>query len=246
MTFVHGYGEHIDRYSHVFPRFADAGIKVNSFDHRGHGKSEGVRGHSPSVEHSLHDISLIAARADPSLPHFLYGHSLGGGLALLYASRFPEKLSGVIATDPLIRLAMAVPYLKILGGRLASWLAPTHRVGNEINVHNLTRDPKVNEEYAKDPQIVHDITLKMGSICMDLGDLIFVGAPKITIPIYVAHGTADKVTSHEASKNFIEKVSSEDKTFKSLDGWYHEPHNEPEKDEFIQSILEWILKRTDK
>jgi len=241
LTFIHGYGEYIERYSHVFPSFAEAGIKVQSFDQRGHGKSEGVRGHSPSLEQSLADISLITAKADPALPHFLYGHSLGGGFTLVYASKYPDKFTGIIASDPLIRLALNVPYLKVLGGRLASKIVPTMRMHNEINVNDLTRDPKLNEEYGRDPQVIHDITVKMGSIVLDLGDAVFEGSSKITKPILIAHGTADKLTSYDASKEFIAKVSSTDKTFKSLEGWYHEPHNEPEKEEFIKMVLDWVL-----
>lgn len=241
LTFIHGYGEYIERYSHVFPRFVDAGIRVNSFDQRGHGKSEGIRGHSPSVEQSLEDISLVVAKADPSLPHFLYGHSMGGGFVLLYAGTRAAKFDGIIASDPLIRLALSVPYLKVLSGRFASKLLPTMRVHNEINVDYLTRDAQLNEAYANDPQILHDITLKMGSIMLDLGNAIFEKAPNIDTPILVCHGSADKITSHDASKEFIEKVASTDKTFKSLEGWYHEPHNEVEKDEFIKIVLDWVL-----
>jgi len=241
ITFVHGYGEYIDRYSHVFPRFADAGIKVNAFDLRGHGKSEGIKGHSPSIEQSLEDISAIVAKADTSIPHFLYGHSMGGAFVLLYSGKFGDKFAGVIASNPLIRLALSVPYLKVLGGRFVSKIHPTARVHNEINVDHLTRDPKLNEEYGNDPQVVRDITLKMASIIMDLAPAIFAGAPSITKPILVAHGTHDKITSYDASKDFIEQVASSDKTFKSLEGWYHEPHNEVDKEEFIQMVLTWVL-----
>jgi len=244
VTFIHGYGEYIERYSHVFPRFADAGIKVNACDQRGHGKSEGISGHSPSIEQSLEDISTLVSLADPNIPHFLYGHSMGGGFALLYASKTTDKFAGIIASDPLIRLALNVPYLKVIGGRIVSKFLPTARVYNEINVDNLTRDAKLNEEYGKDPQVIHDVTLKMGSIMLDLGDAIVGGAPNITKPILLAHGTADKITSYDASKEFINLVASNDKTFKSLEGWYHEPHNEIDKDEFITFVLEWVLSHT--
>jgi len=169
LTFIHGYGEYIGRYSHVFPTFADAGIKVQSFDQRGHGKSEGLRGHSPSLKQSLLDISLIASKADPSIPHFLYGHSLGGGLALVYAIQHQETFAGILVSDPLIRLAVQVSYLKILAGRLAAKIVPTMKMYNEINVNDLTRDPKLNEEYRIDPQVVSDISVGDGGYYIRFG-----------------------------------------------------------------------------
>jgi len=86
----------------------------------------------------------------------------------------------------------------------------------------------------------------MGAIILDLGDIIFEGCAKITKPVFVAHGTADKITSYEASKQFIEKVGSANKTLKSLEGWYHEPHNEPEKEEYIKMVLGWVLDHIEK
>jgi len=166
---------------------------------------------------------------------------MGGAFALLYASKFGDKFTGIIASDPLIRLAVSVPYLKVLGGKFVAKIHPTARIHNEINVDHLTRDPKLNEEYGKDPQVIRDVTIKMAANIMDLAPAIFGGAPNITKPILVAHGTHDKITSYDASKEFMEQVASSDKTFKSLDGWYHEPHNEVDKEEFIQMVLNWVL-----
>ena len=42
---VHGLGEHSSRYQHVAEAFNRAGFAMLAFDHRGHGKSPGKRGH---------------------------------------------------------------------------------------------------------------------------------------------------------------------------------------------------------
>ena len=85
LLLAHGLGEHAGRYDHVATRMASAGIEVHAHDHRGFGASGGHRAY---VEHwsSFHDDlerRLHAVRAAvPGRPLVLYGHSMGGLMAL--------------------------------------------------------------------------------------------------------------------------------------------------------------------
>ena len=54
---VHGIGEHSERYTHVADALTQAGYIFISFDLRGHGKSSGSRGHTPSYEALMNDLS---------------------------------------------------------------------------------------------------------------------------------------------------------------------------------------------
>jgi len=245
ITFVHGFGEHIGRYEHVFPIYSAAGFILNAFDQRGHGKSEGPRAHSPSVDNSLHDISLIAAKADPALPHYMYGHSMGGGFVLLYLERMQHNLAGAIITDPLIKLYFAVPKAKVFVGRLVAKLAPTHLLFNELRPDALSRDQEVGKAYDADPLVLRNISTRMGSILLDMGDWIIADAPKISLPILMVHGTGDTITSQEATKQVYASLSSSDKTLQLFEGWFHEPHNEINKEELFTLVVEWLKKHTE-
>ena len=67
----HGFGEHARRYDHVAHRFGQAGLVTYALDHRGHGRSPGPRGHTPSYEQLMDDIGLMvraAAERYPGLP----------------------------------------------------------------------------------------------------------------------------------------------------------------------------------
>src|SRR4030067_3356290 len=83
---LHGLGEHSSRYTHLGGVLAERGFTLESFDLRGHGKSEGKRGDTPSFEAYLKDIDkfLLSIPDLLSKPHFLYGHSLGAILAISY------------------------------------------------------------------------------------------------------------------------------------------------------------------
>jgi acylglycerol lipase len=66
---------------------------------------------------------------------------------------------------------------------------------------------------------------------------------KITIPVYGLHGESDRCTSLRGHKNFINSVSSTDKTLDVVVGGYHELLMGPQKDECIQKLASWILSR---
>lgn len=71
---VHGLGEHTGRYEHVGAAFTQAGYTLLGFDQRGHGKSEGARGHTPSYDALMDDIRELLAQAEkryPGAPRFL-------------------------------------------------------------------------------------------------------------------------------------------------------------------------------
>ncbi|NJN05349.1 MAG: alpha/beta hydrolase [Rhodobacteraceae bacterium] len=98
---VHGLGEHSGRYENVGDSLNKAGYALFGFDLRGHGKTSGKRGHIPSLDVALQDIHQFVRfqkQNFPDTPIFLYGHSLGGMLALAYAVGHGEELQGVIAT----------------------------------------------------------------------------------------------------------------------------------------------------
>ena len=62
--------------------------------------------------------------------------------------------------------------------------------------------------------------------------------------IFLAHGTADRVCSHDAAVEFLDRQRAvEDKTRKSYEGAYHQLHADYCKDEFANDVVDWILAR---
>ena len=127
IALVHGLGEHTGRYTHVGNVMADAGYAMAGFDLRGHGKSGGARGHSSSLNVYMQDIRQFFDRMSqryPELPHFLYGHSLGGLLSLSYAIQYGVDLKGVIVTGAALRSPLQEQRVKIAAAKLLGTLLP--------------------------------------------------------------------------------------------------------------------------
>jgi alpha-beta hydrolase superfamily lysophospholipase len=85
MVLVHGMGEHSGRFKAYGEFLAEKGIAVLAYDHRGHGKSEGKRGHTPSYEILLEGVTDALKQIEtlfPNIPKFIFGHSMGGNVVL--------------------------------------------------------------------------------------------------------------------------------------------------------------------
>ena len=151
---VHGMGEHSGRYVHVADRLTKAGYVLFTFDLRGHGKSEGPRGHTPSYEALMQDISFLLEAANkqfPQLPYFLYGHSLGGNLVLNYVLRYKPQLKGVIVTGPWLRLAFEPPVFKVTFGKVMNKIRPSFSQSSGLDTKALSHDSEVVHAYENDP-----------------------------------------------------------------------------------------------
>jgi alpha-beta hydrolase superfamily lysophospholipase len=239
---VHGLGEHCGRYAHVAAALNQAGYAVLACDQRGHGRSGGKRGYIPSYEALMSDIDLLLAQAEqrfPGKPRFLYGHSLGGNEVLNYALRRRGcALAGVVSTSPGLRTAFKPPALQLAAGRLMNRLWPAFTMPNGLELAAISRDPAVVAAYQADP-LVHDrLSARLGIELLQSGEWAIAHAAEFPVPLLLMHGTADRLTSHQASQEFASHAPN--CTLKLWEGLYHETHNEPEKGEVIGFVISWL------
>lgn len=242
---VHGLGEHSGRYAHLGEVLTTSGYALMAFDLRGHGKSQGKRGHSPSNEAYMDDITHLLAEAAQrysNLPSFLYGHSLGGILVLYYALHRRPNLTGVIASAPGLRTVLETQKLKIFFARVMGTFLPGLSMPSGLDPATISSDPSVVQDYINDP-LVHDrATLGFAKNTLQAIGWTFEHASEFPLPLLLMHGTGDKIAFPEGSQEFAKLVPG-DCTIKLWDGLSHEIHNEPEKGEVIAYLLEWLTKK---
>jgi alpha-beta hydrolase superfamily lysophospholipase len=247
VALVHGLGEHTARYAHVGKALARAGYALVGFDLRGHGRSGGARGHASSLDAYMQDIhqffSLLEQRY-PAIPQFLYGHSLGGLLVLAYAIQYGTGLTGVMANEPALRSSLQEQKAKIAMVRLLGSLAPTMTLQSGLDAATLSRDPAVVDAYRKDPLVHDSASLGFGKAALNAIDLCFARARDFPAPLLIMHGTGDKINYFSGSEDFARLVSEAggDVTLRLWNDLYHEIHNEPEKEEVFQFMIEWLDK----
>jgi alpha-beta hydrolase superfamily lysophospholipase len=239
---VHGFGEHSSRYDHVAKFFTDNKYSVIAYDHRGHGRSGGKKGHFPNYDEFMNDVENLLKQADihfAGLPKIIYAHSMGANVVANYAIKRSPKVTGIILSSPFFRPAFVPPAIKITLGKLMRNLVPSFSLPSGIDPSGISRDKEVVERYKKDPLVFDSISSKMGIELIEFGQQAIDNAAKLKLPTLLFHGTADKLTSFEASKEFVSNAGK-NVTFIEYKGLYHEGHNEPEKALVLQNALDWV------
>lgn len=246
VVLVHGIGEHTGRYEHVGQYFYSRGVALIGADLAGHGRSSGKRGHVGDYEHYLDHIeqTITEARAFyPEAPMILYGHSMGGNLALNYLlSRRPTHLAGVVASAPQIKLAFEPPKAILAVARLLRRVLPAVTRDTELKVEHISRDPEVVAAYQADELVHGDVSFNLAVSLLNRSDYILQQHDELTAPLLLMHGTADQITSAEGSRALAEQAQG-DIALKLWEGLYHEIHNEPEQQEVLTYTCDWILQK---
>ena len=244
VALVHGMGEHFGRYKHVAEFFSTIGYATVGMDHRGHGKSEGKKGHTPSYDHLMNDIDLLIKKCIElfaGIPVVLYGHSMGGNLAANFAIRRKPNIKGLILTDPYFKLAFDPPGWKMTLAKLVSGLIPGLTQATGLEQSAISTDQAVVDAYKNDP-LVHDkITAAFYINVHPAGQYAIDHAKELQIKTLAMHGTADRLTSMVGTKEFADN-NRQVVEVKLWEGLYHEIHNEPNKKEVFDYMAGWLSK----
>ncbi|WP_448379082.1 alpha/beta hydrolase [Fervidobacterium sp.] len=234
VVIIHGLGEHIGRYEKLINMLVENNFGVIGFDLPGHGKSSGKRGHT-SIEEVIDLIDEITKTVNSFI---LFGHSLGGLIAVRYTEERPNKVSKLIVSSPALQLEPKPSQIAML--RIFSILAPSLTVKNGINPDLLSRNKDAVHRYVTDP-LVHDkISIKLGKSMLQNVQLAHERASRIKCPVVVLVGTEDKVTPPQGARKFYEELDTQ-KVIEEFEGGYHELFEDPEHgEEFHKKILHYI------
>ena len=253
VVIVHGFGEHSGRYGALSDHLLATGYSVTVYDQRGHGRSEGLGGHIDcftDYEDDLDRVIGLTYGGGGGRPLFVIGHSMGGLVALRYlAGGRPSKrelVAGAVVSAPLVKVAIPVPAHKVAIARLGARMAPRLRLDNEIDPSYLSRDPEVGRAYAADPLVNRKVSTKWFTEAMLAMQDLQARAGQITAPVFVLHGTEDRLASVEGTRDLFGNIGSADKQLAIYEGYYHELFNEPEKQELFDRVTEWLNLRTDR
>ncbi len=244
LVIVHGFGEHSGRYMNVVNKVIPEGFTVFSFDHRGHGKSPGKRGHilhwNEFIEDTKNFLKLVHSE-EKELPLFLMGHSLGGLIVLNYAISNPEGLKGVIASGPLLAQPGISSVLLMLS-KIMSKIWPGFSIDTKLDVNFISRDPETIKAYQADPLVHSMASARFGTEITAATDWTLAHADKFKLPLLILHGEADQLVPEQGSLEFFENVTVEDKERNLYAGGFHEPHNDIDRETVLKDLLEWLKK----
>jgi alpha-beta hydrolase superfamily lysophospholipase len=241
---IHGYAEHIERYGNVVNELVPAGYAVFGNDHRGHGKSQGRRGHVKSFQEFIDDekqFSLEVIKAQfPNTPYFVLGHSMGSLIALNYAEQNPDSLKALVLSGTGSQPGTDIPKLLITLTKILSKILPAIHVKSPLPPEFISRDTEVVKAYVDDPLVYNVITPRLAH---EMNRYVVLGAEnafKLKIPVLIQLGSQD--TAFSGQKELFEMIGAADKTFKRYEGLRHEVYNELPEDraKVLADLRTWL------
>lgn len=244
---VHGLGEHSGRYEAFGVRMADYGFSTFAMDLRGHGLSDGRRGHVPSFGALLQDVDRfrreVQGLADVRVPLFVLGHSLGGLIALRYQEEYQRAFRGGIIVSPWLATAVPVPRWKVTMANLVAGVLPAFPVHNGIDADHLSHDPDVVQAYRSDPLVHSRITPRLFTSAAAAMGLVLQRADHLADPLLFLIAGDDRLVDSEKSLQFARRLPAELTTIRHYPGMYHEVLNEVDRHQPMRDLRDWVAAR---
>ena len=243
LLIVHGLAEHCGRYGNVVDHFVLLGYAVYGIDHLGHGKSDGTRVYVKRFDDYTNTLKAYFDKvrgSQPDKPIFLVGHSMGGLIGAVYLLDHQAELAGAVLSGPAVKIPSDVTPATIFVGKILSALIPKFGL-LALDANGVSRDPAVVQAYVSD-SLVHrgKMTARLAAEMLKAMQTITAQAARITLPILIVQGSADRLVNPSGARMLYDAVSSVDKEIKIYDGFYHEVFNEPEHDKVLHDVELWL------
>lgn len=243
---LHGYGDHCGRYAGFARALNGESIAVYSYDQRGFGRSDGRRGYVGDFAAILSDLDLFVRHIAPDTagkPVFMLGQSFGGLIVVRYAQTRQPGLTGLVLCSPLLAFPDSVPKPLLALGRYIAVVAPWLPVSS-VDPQGLSRRPEVVKEAEDDPLNYHgSVRARTGAQMQQAVADAFAEVEQLALPLYIVHGSADRVVPASGSQRLFEASTATDKTLRVFDGGYHELWQDLDADVVIRSVCDWIRER---
>jgi len=241
---IHGYAEHIDRYTNVVNELVPAGYAVFGNDHRGHGKSDGKRGHIHSFQEFIEDEKLfrseVIKRKFPDIPYLILGHSMGSLIAMNLVEQYPDDTRCLVLSGTGSGPGTEISPALILITKIVSRILPGIHVKSPLPPEFISRDPDTVQAYKDDPLVYNVITPRLAEQMNTYTTIGAYNAFKIKIPVLIQYGSLD--TALSGQQRLFELVGAQDKAIRCYEGLKHEVYNELPQDRAVvlKDLREWL------
>ena len=249
LLIMHGLGAHSGWFIDMGNSLNEQGLTVYAIDHRGFGRSGGIRGHATEAQTPVRDAKAVLdeiRRRHPDAPVSILGHSLGAIFALHMAAddtaAAQHRLGGMILVNPGIAVTWKVPIGRQvamavggLSGSARQWsLAPGHE---SMTTHAEARrmlDADTYWQRTQSAAFIYQVALRLRSAAMKR-------APSIRTPALVIQCDGDLSVVPVASRRCYDQLGSVDKTWKTYPNFGHDFEFEPDRAVLDADIAAWVM-----
>ncbi|CAE7684804.1 CSE [Symbiodinium pilosum] len=237
IVFVHGYTSNSDLYVEIMAEYARAGAVVLMPDLPGHGRSDGLLAYITDWwsfmdqlwEHTEILMSKEGMVDGKSLPTFVAGNSLGGGMAACMVLQRPTYFRGAILQGPMLTVSDEVkpPWIvQMIFKHVVARLLPNWPLSPIKSLANFDfRVPTMGPVYEEVNPFSMKGTLPFLASGREMGftfiDWLEDHLKEVRTPFLVQHGKSDKITDPASSQRLYDEAAATDKTLRLYDGVYH-------------------------
>jgi alpha-beta hydrolase superfamily lysophospholipase len=243
LIILHGYGDHSGRYEKFPERMRGLSVQMAAMDFRGMGRSEGARGTVGAFEDYLRDVSAFVThlREKRALPKYfiLFGHSMGGLVAVSWAMKDPRPVKMLILSAPFLgfRFSWVVGFLNWL----VALVAPHFAYRSPVRSRALSHDPEEIASHRKDPLIVRHLSAHcVQELMKGMENLRKRAALSVSFPVYMLGAGKECIVDPAASKRFFDRLVAPHKERMIFDGLYHEIFNEKDQQK-VFNVLKTMI-----
>lgn len=238
--------EHSGRMAHLVDELNLPDFDVFAWDARGHGKSPGARGDSPSLGTSVRDIQTfvehISAQYGIAQQEMaVVAQSVGAVLVSTWAHDYAPKIRCLVLASPAFKVKLYVPFART-GLRLMRALRGNFFVNSYVKAKFLTHDPVRQASYDNDPLIARAISVNILLALYEAAERVVADAQAITVPTQLLISGADWVVHHRPQHEFFERLGSKIKEKHVLDGFYHDTLGEADRAQAIGKARDFIAR----
>lgn len=241
---VHGFGEHCGRYEDLTQLLVKENYAVFRFDLRGHGRSDGKRGHIFDFDEYLQDFFCFKERSlsytNAASQTVLVGHSYGGLVSLSSLLRDPADISALALSSPFFGVADDIPKWKIGLGKLLSRYLPSFSMPTDIDPKDVSHDPATVHEYATDTLIGRTASTRWLTETLAAQAKALAKSSSLTLPVLWQQAGDDRLVCKHKGRNVFDRLGSSDKTWTEYPDMFHELYFELEREKPIGELLLWL------
>ncbi|MFS0775610.1 alpha/beta hydrolase [Neobacillus sp. 3P2-tot-E-2] len=244
IVMVHGAMEHHRRYGWLIEMWRESGFHVIMGDLPGQGMTtRSRRGHIDSFEEYISEVKeWIKAAFRYEIPVFLFGHSMGGLIAirLLQEERF--DLAGVILSSPCLGLVHTPPKILDLLSYGINVVFPSLKMNSGITVDMATRNQDVIEADKDDTLYITKVSVRWYRELVEAMKEAFLSIEGTKdVPMLVMQASDDKIVNKIPVKDWFNHAPLSEKRFKEWPKLYHEIFNEPERDDIFEYAKDFVI-----
>ena len=241
--------EHSGRIAHLADELNLPDFDIFAWDARGHGRSPGARGYSPTFGTSVRDVQTFIdhLHATHGIAHedmALLAQSVGAVLIATWVHDYAPKIRCMVLASPAFKVKLYVPWARA-GLRLLQAVRGNFFVNSYVKSRFLTHDIGRQQSFDADPLIARAISVNILLGLYEAAERVVADAQAITIPTQLLISGADWVVHPGPQHDFFERLGTNVKEKHVLDGFYHDTLGEAARKPAIDKVRAFLLRRFD-